>query len=88
MRETVGIPNVRERDLIISEDFPASVESMSKSGEAEASLMADNFPQTEIWSLKFVPVIWTIGCVNPARASDHTTYKSVVVKISSNLAQR
>ena len=48
MRETVGIPNVRERDLIISEDFPASVESMSKSGAAEASLMADNFPQTEI----------------------------------------
>lgn len=48
MRETVGIPNVRERDLMISEDFPARVESMSKSGEAEASLMADNFPQTEI----------------------------------------
>ena len=64
MRETVGIPSVRERDLIISEDFPARVESMSRSGEAEASLMADNFPHTKNLELKG-------GCVSLVHLSGY-----------------
>ena len=48
MRDTVGIPSVRESDFMISEDFPASVESKSRSGDSEASLMPDSFPQTEM----------------------------------------
>lgn len=44
--DTVGIPNVSDSDLMTSEDFPAKVVSMIKSGDPDPDFIASSFWQT------------------------------------------
>ena len=55
MRETVGIPRVSESDLMISDVFPASVESRRRSGGLPEELIEDIVWQTRVnWCLSYV----------------------------------